>query len=179
MSELVNLIWLLLVVFVFHDLEEIITVEGWLAQKREQVLRALPSWLQKFVEPSLAMNTAQFAVAVTCVFAVLAAAVVLAAATLPLGTYLPFFLVCLHVMFLHVFTHIGHTIALRTYTPGVVTAVVLVLPYSVYTYVCLFEAGVLTWPLVWSTLPFCLLAVPILYAAHWLGQAAGGLVSRG
>lgn len=93
MSELVNLIWLLLVVFVFHDLEEIITVEGWLAQKREQVLRALPSWLQKFVEPSLAMNTAQFAVAVTCVFAVLAAAVVLAAATLPLGTYLPFFLV--------------------------------------------------------------------------------------
>ncbi|RNB52884.1 HXXEE domain-containing protein [Brevibacillus gelatini] len=178
MSEFVNLIWLLLVVFVFHDLEEIITVERWLGQKRAQVLHALPGRLQKLMEPSLAMNTAQFAVAVTCIFAVLVAAVVLAAATLPLGTYLPFFLVCLHVMFLHVFTHIGHTIVLRAYTPGVVTAVILVLPYSVYTYVRLFEAGVITWSLVWSTLPFCLLAVPILYVAHWLGQAAGGLVSR-
>ncbi|HBZ79845.1 MULTISPECIES: HXXEE domain-containing protein [Brevibacillus] len=178
MGELTHLIWLLLVVFVFHDLEEIIMVESWLRVKREQIMQKVPRGLQKWLEPSLSMSTAQFAVAVACIFAVLSAAVVLAAATLPQGTYLPLFLVCLHVMFLHVFTHLGHTIALRTYTPGVATAVILVLPYSVYTYVRLFEAGLVTWSLVWSTLPYCLLVVPILYAAHRIGQAAGSLVAR-
>ncbi|MGG4443514.1 hypothetical protein [Brevibacillus fortis] len=52
------------------------------------------------LKPSLSMNTAQFAVAVSCIFAVLSAAVILTVTTLSAGTYLPSFLVCLLVVYL-------------------------------------------------------------------------------
>jgi len=55
------------------------------------------------------MSTAQFAVAVTCLFALLASAVLLAVSTWEQRTFLPFFLFCLHVLFFHVFTHLGQT----------------------------------------------------------------------
>lgn len=178
MLELSHLIWLFLVVFMFHDFEEIVMVEGWVRAKKDMIRRTVPERLMKMLEPSLSMNTAQFAVAVSCIFAVLSAAVILTVTTLSSGTYLPFFLVCLHVMFLHVFMHVGHTVVLRTYTPGVVTAVAFVLPYSLYTYDRLLEAGLVTWPLLWSTLPFSLLIIPVLYVAHRLGEAAGKMIPR-
>ncbi|MFS0557102.1 HXXEE domain-containing protein [Brevibacillus sp. 179-C9.3 HS] len=178
MLELSHLIWLFLVVFMFHDFEEIVMVEGWVRAKKELIRQTVPARLMKLMEPSFAMNTAQFAVAVSCIFAVLSAAVILTVTTFSTGTYLPFFLVCLHVMFLHVFMHVGHTVVLRTYTPGVVTAVALVLPYSLYTYFRLLEAGLVTWPMIWSTLPYSLLIIPVLYMAHRIGEAAGKLIPR-
>lgn len=170
MLDLTGLIWLLLVVFVLHDLEELITVENWLVKNKGRVMQAAPPRLRKMIGPSLAMSTAQFAVAVACMFAILSSAVLLTVTTLEQRTFLPFFLVCLHVLFLHVFTHVGQSLALRMYTPGVLTAVAVVLPYSLYTYFRLFAEGAVTWTLVIRTLPFVVLIVPILLGAHRLGQ---------
>lgn len=170
--ELTHVIWMFLIVFVLHDLEEIIVVENWLIRHRERLARSIPAFLQKTLQPMLSMSTAQFSVAVTCIFAVLSAAVLLTVLTWQAGTYLPFFLVCLHVLFLHVFTHIGQSLLFRTYTPGVVTAVVLVLPYSVYTYYRLFAEGWISWSLIGETLPFSLLVIPVLYVALTLGEKA-------
>lgn len=170
--ELTHVIWMFLIVFVLHDLEEIIAVENWLIRHRERLVRSIPAFLQKTFQPMLSMSTAQFSVAVTCIFAVLSAAVLLTVLTWPAGTYLPFFLVCLHVLFLHVFTHIGQSLLFRTYTPGVVTAVVLVLPYSLYTYYRLFAEGWVSWSMIGETLPYSLLVIPVLYAALTLGEKA-------
>lgn len=172
MLELSELVWLLLVVFVLHDLEELIVVENWLVKNKGRVIAKIPGRLKGLIEPSLTMSTAQFAVAVLCIFAVLSSAVLLTVLTWEQKTFLPFFLVCLHVLFLHVFTHLGQSILLRTYTPGVVTAAALALPYSMYTYFRLFAAGVVNWPLVAGTLPYVILILPILYGAHRLGQWA-------
>jgi len=170
--ELTHVIWMLLIVFVLHDLEEIIVVENWLIRHRERLARSIPAFLQKTFQPMLSMSTAQFSVAVTCIFAVLSAAVLLTVLTWQAGTYLPFFLVCLHVLFLHVFTHIGQSLLFRTYTPGVVTAVVLVLPYSVYTYYRLLAEGWISWSMIGETLPFSLLVIPVLYVTLTLGEKA-------
>ncbi|QRG68902.1 HXXEE domain-containing protein [Brevibacillus choshinensis] len=170
MLEVTSWIWLLLVVFVLHDLEELIVVESWLQKNKGVVMKKAPRWFKGMIEPSLTMTTAQFAVAVTCIFCVLALAVLLTICTWEQRTFLPFFLVCLHVLFLHTFTHIGQSLLLRSYTPGVVTAVALALPYSLYTYSCLFAEDVISWQLVGSTLPYVLLIVPLLYGAHRLGQ---------
>ncbi|MED4584781.1 HXXEE domain-containing protein [Brevibacillus choshinensis] len=170
MLELSGVIWLLLVVFVLHDLEELIAVENWLLKNKGSVMEKAPRWLRGMIEPSLSMSTAQFAVAVTCIFVVLSTAVLLTVSTWEQRTFFPFFLVCLHVLFLHIFTHIGQSILLRTYTPGVVTAVALALPYCLYTYIRLFTEGVITWSLVGSTLPYVVFIVPVLYGAHRIGQ---------
>jgi len=170
--EMTHVIWMFLIVFVFHDLEEIIVVENWLIRHRERLVRKVPTFLEKMIRPMLAMSSAQFSVAVTCIFAVLSAAVLLTVLTWPTGNYLPFFLACLHVLFLHVFTHVGQSLIMRTYTPGVVTAVVLVLPYSLYTYYRLFAEGWVSWPLIWKTLPYSFLVIPVLYLALTLGEKA-------
>ncbi|MDF2680687.1 MAG: hypothetical protein K0R47_1877 [Brevibacillus sp.] len=170
MLELSGVIWLLLVVFVLHDLEELIAVENWLLKNKGRVMEKAPGWLRGMIEPSLRMCTEQFAVAVTCIFAVLSTAVLLTVSTWEQRTFLPFFLVCLHVLFLHVFTHIGQSFLLRTYTPGVVTAVALALPYSLYTYIRMFAEGIITWSIVGSTLPYVILIIPVLYGAHRIGQ---------
>ncbi|GED31112.1 HXXEE domain-containing protein [Brevibacillus centrosporus] len=170
MLEVTSWIWLLLVVFVLHDMEELIVVEEWLGKYNGVVIKKAPRWFKGMVEPSLTMSTAQFAVAVTCIFVVLASAVILTIFTWEERTFLPFFLVCLHVLFLHSFTHIGQSLLLRTYTPGVVTAVTLTLPYGLFAYSRLFTEGVITWSMVFSTLPYVVLIIPLLYGAHRLGQ---------
>jgi hypothetical protein len=170
--ELSAVIWLFPVVFMLHDLEEIITVEKWLATNKKRVMNGLPAGLVRFLEPSLRMTTAQFAAAVTCLFVILSLATLLAAVTLPEGTYLPVFLVCLHVLFLNVFSHLGHTLQFRCYTPGVVTAVLVVLPYALYAYYRLLASGAVTWGTLFATLPCVLFIGPVLFAAHWIGQKA-------
>jgi hypothetical protein len=168
--DLRSVIWLFPVVFMLHDLEEIIVGESWLTRHKERVKRALPARLAAWFEESFSMKTAQFAVAVTCIFLVLTVATILAAVTLPEGTWLPFFLVCLHVMFLNVFTHTGQSLAFRGYTPGVATALVIVLPYTIYAYYRLLAAGLISWPLIYSTLPYVPLVFPVLLGAHRLGR---------
>ncbi|MEJ8547035.1 HXXEE domain-containing protein [Brevibacillus borstelensis] len=167
--ELSDVLWLLPIAFICHDLEEIITVEKWLAGNRERVVSKLPPKAVRFLESSLSMNTAQFAAAVACIFLVISSATLLAATTLSTGVFLPFYLVCVHVMFLHVFTHLGQSFSVKSYTPGVVTAVLVVLPYSLYAYYRLLASGTVSWELLFSTLPFVLLIIPVLFSAHWLG----------
>jgi hypothetical protein len=169
--DLRSVIWLSLVVFVIHDMEEIIMGESWLAKNKERIKRMLPNRLAASFEEHFSMKTAQFAVAVSFIFLILSIAVLLTSVTLPTGTYLPFFLVCLHVMFLNIFTHIGQSLLLRGYTPGVATAVTVLLPYTVYTYCRLFDAGLISWSMIGTTLPFVLLVFPALLAAHKLGRS--------
>ncbi|MFC8684492.1 hypothetical protein [Brevibacillus porteri] len=42
----------------------------------------------------------------------------------------------------------------------------------------LLAAGLATWSLIWSTLPYSLLIIPVLYAAHRIGEAAGKVIPR-
>lgn len=50
----------------------------------------------------------------------------------------------LGVLFLHVFTHLAQTIIFAGYTPGVVGAVIAVIPGSLYIYYRLFKSEFLT-----------------------------------
>jgi hypothetical protein len=47
----------------------------------------------------------------------------------------------LGVFFLHGFTHVGHSIAFRDYTPGVISAVLVVIPVSAFVYRRLLARG--------------------------------------
>ena len=132
--QLVSLLWLFPILFMFHDFEEILTVEKWVKTKGEVVFNQLPPFAQKTFRSSFQMNTIYFAKDVFWIYLTI---VIVTAFTVFFEIYL-LFLILLHVFFIHVFTHVGQTIYFRVYTPGVVTAIILVLPYSVYTYYRLF-----------------------------------------
>ncbi|MBA9088184.1 hypothetical protein FHR92_004680 [Fontibacillus solani] len=145
--NLVSLLWLFPITFMFHDFEEIITVEKWIERHGDHVKSSMPRFAQKLYNSSFRVNTLHFAKDVLWVYSLIVTVTVLAVF---FQFYLPF-LATLHVYFFHVFTHVGQSIFLKKYTPGVMTAVIPVLPYSLYAYYRLFSDGVVTsQDLTWS-----------------------------
>jgi hypothetical protein len=128
--HILSLLWLFPVLFLFHDFEEILTVENWSVTNGDRIMSTLPPFARKLYGSSFRMNTRQFAADVLWVYSIIVA---VTAAAVFFSFYLPY-LAVLAVFFVHVFTHVGQSLYLRMYTPGVVTAVVLALPYSLYAY---------------------------------------------
>lgn len=138
-----TLAWLLPVTFLIHDGEEILTVAGWSARHRATLLHRFRRFA--FVRRMVAetdMSTAQFAAAVGCVL------VFVLSGNLGYGLGgrygLFWFAAVVGAMFGNVLTHTGQSLILGRYTPGVVSAWVVLLPYTLYTFHRLLAAGLVT-----------------------------------
>ncbi|MFT4415477.1 HXXEE domain-containing protein [Fredinandcohnia humi] len=167
-----TMIWLFPVVFILHDFEEIIMLESWIAKEGEKVSKILPNKISNRVMRQFTMTTAQMAVAVLVIFLFVSSATFMASQYVtngPLGN-IYFFTVLLLIFFIHVFTHVGQSILFRSITPGVVTSVLFVFPYSLLMLTSLLSSQLINWNTIWVTLPFAFLAIPVLLAAHWIGK---------
>ncbi|HZG87601.1 HXXEE domain-containing protein [Paenibacillus sp.] len=132
----------------------------------------LPRAIASRVVRQFSMSTAQFFVAVLIVFLFVSSSTYMANQYVnqgPLGS-IHFFTVVTLVFFLHAFTHIGQSVLLRSITPGVITSVVVVIPYSLGLYYALLEHRIMTWGTIWVSLPFMILIFPVLFFAHWIGK---------
>jgi len=157
--HILSVVWMFPIIFMIHDFEEILTIEKWVKQNKEYVFKKIPSSMQKYYYSSFQMTTAQFAQDVFWTFLVITAATLIAV----LFSFYFLFLMCLALFFVHVFTHIGQAVYLRKYTPGVITSILLVLPYSLYAYYRLLGESVITGgEVVWSSLSM-FAAVPFLF----------------
>lgn len=157
--HMISVLWLFPILFMFHDFEEILTVEKWTKQNKEQVLAALPESIRKYFYSSFQMTTVQFAQDVFWIFLAITTATILAV----FFSFYYLFLVFLAIFFAHVFTHIGQALYLKKYTPGVITSIILVLPYSLYAYYRLLKEQVISGgDILWSILGMCI-AVPFLF----------------
>ena len=121
-----TLIWLLPVSFMVHDFEEIIFWELWMNKNGGEVRRRVPPFLAKHVDTVLGKSTAQvsFVVCLIFVLPVLAAFLATVCGTASL------FLLISAMFFAHGFGHIGQSIVLRRYVPGVITSALIVIPYG-------------------------------------------------
>ncbi|OME33935.1 HXXEE domain-containing protein [Paenibacillus odorifer] len=158
--DIVSLLWLLPILFMFHDFEEILTIEAWGAKYRTKLEAAIPSFMRKTYHSMLQMTTRNFAMDVLFVYILIVTVTCIAVF---FSNYL-LYLAVLAVFFLHVFTHLGQTIYLKVYAPGVVTAVLVVLPYSLYAYYRLLNDNLVSLgDIGWSLLLVLLLLPPILW----------------
>lgn len=144
-----TVLWLLPVVFMLHDFEEILMTRAWL-RKNSADLRArfsggrAAALAERFLARQEQLSTAAFALAVAVEFAALSGFTALAA---ELRLYSAWAGVLL-IFFLHLLMHIGQWIALRRYVPTVLTS-----------------------------LAACAYCIPALfYAAHPLGVSAAALL---
>lgn len=161
-----GLIWLFLPLFLIHDLEEIITVESWYGTHESRLKARLPRIIQTKIDAALSLKSSQFAVAVLLELTLLLPFTYLAAEK---DTYL-WFLSANVIFFLHVFTHVAQSVRLKTYTPGVVTAIAIVLPYTSYLFWRLTTEGTVNWQQLYRSLPVGLLLLPVVLLGHWLGK---------
>ena len=168
-------LWLLPLVFVIHDGEEILTMPRWIAGHRPLLDRiAHESPAARRVVANLPTTTAQVAIAVAVELAVFLLATGLLAVDPRPGFALYFYAAVLGVFTAHSLTHLGQTALLRAYTPGVVTAVLLVPLIGVVIYKRLFAAGLLSRrSALLSAAAGVLGMVPALLAAHFVGRMLG------
>jgi len=172
---LLTLIWLFPIAFIFHDFEEIIMVEKWLQHNKAKLYKLLPKKMADRIVKQFSMTTAQFSVAVLVIFLFVSISTILASQYIIGGQFgnIHLFTVVQLVFLLHAFTHIGQSILLRSITPGAITSVIVIIPYSYFLFPALFDFGIITWQTIWVSLPFLLLIFPVLFFAHWVGKKIG------
>ena len=109
-------------VFLIHDTEEILTASSW--------IRAHGSELPRVLQSFLGITTAKFAVAVLLLFVGFLAAAIHGAHRARDGRSSAVFLLVAGALVGNALTHLAQAALFRGYTPGVVTALFVVLPYG-------------------------------------------------
>jgi hypothetical protein len=144
-----GLLWLVPIFLTIHNMEEAPFMESW--------YKRLP------MKIPLAITRRQFVIAVT--FITLAGFVLTYFGVEYLANRTGYLLVLgmqAILAFNAVVPHIATTIRFRMYSPGVITAVVIVLPFSFYLFRRAFEENILTWTQFWLLLGISPFAVAII-----------------
>lgn len=169
-------LWLLPIVFIIHDGEELFTMPGWVVRHQQKLdeLARMNETAAEIVR-SLPNTTGQVAVAIGCILLLFVVVTAGASMSGKRGFWLYAYAGLLGVLFLHVFTHIAQAILFGGYTPGVIGAVVAIIPGALYLYKRLFEAKLLTVKsaVVTALIGFALF-VPGALLAHQIGLMLGG-----
>ncbi|MBS4176507.1 HXXEE domain-containing protein [Lederbergia citrea] len=165
-----TVIWLFPIIFMFHDLEEIITVENFMTKYKNRVPKTVLERLALTIKKKLGMKSAQLSITAVWILLIISFITFMTAYHLPIGGNFLLFTAVLNVFFLQTFSHIGQTVIFRGYTPGVITALVIVIPYSLLTYYWLFELNLIDGQLIFESIPFSILMVPIFLIGNLLGS---------
>jgi hypothetical protein len=135
-----TLMWLLPIVFMFHDFEEIIMFKPWISTNRAALERRFPKWAGRALAVHDKISTSAFALAVAEEFIVLSALTLLAVER---GWY-SFWTGMMLGFFIHLLIHAGQFIIYRKYVPVILTT----LPAGVYCLIALHDLN-LHHPLDW------------------------------
>ncbi|MER8000610.1 HXXEE domain-containing protein [Streptomyces sp. NPDC095613] len=131
--------WGLLAAFVVHDLEELATMPGWAVAQADRLREACPRVPER-VWSAMRVTPGHAATAIGLMGLVVAAASADGART---GGKSAFFQTVLAGFGLHAVSHVAQSAGLRGYTPGVVTAPLVVAPFSLWAWRELRRGGVL------------------------------------
>ncbi|WP_240793415.1 HXXEE domain-containing protein [Psychrobacillus vulpis] len=111
-------------------------IENWLNKNVGEVYKRLPKKLADRVVKQFSMSTAQFAFAVLIIFLYVSSSTTMAIQFVTHGAFanIYFFTTVTLTFFIHAFTHIGQAIFFRSITPGAITSIIIILPYSLVLY---------------------------------------------
>ena len=128
----------LLAAWALHDLEELATMPGWTSRARPRLHARLP-WVPERVWARMDVSPAHARAAIALMGVAVAAASVAGART---NGRSGFYQRSLVAFGWHSVGHVAMSLATRGYTPGVVTAPLVVAPFSLWAWRALAAAGV-------------------------------------
>ena len=115
------------VIYLAHDLEELATVRHWVAAQWDRLPPLIASWVGNNAD-----LTHIYAIAITLIFVVMAAIAIAAASPRASRTIILIFALTVMIRLGNALLHIGQAAFTRGYVPGLATAVLLVVPYSIW-----------------------------------------------
>ncbi|MEH7098241.1 HXXEE domain-containing protein [Neobacillus vireti] len=163
-------IWLFPIIFIFHDLEEIITIESSMAAHKDKYPQTHFIELTLRMREKLGSTAAQLAVSAAWILLFISFTTVMTAHFSSKGESFLLFTAILNLFVLQTFMHIVQTIMFRGYTPGIITSLFLLAPYCLVTYYLLVEYGQLDWHLFFTSLPVSLILILVFLVGNLLGR---------
>jgi hypothetical protein len=127
-----------LVAWAVHDLEELVTTPGWVERARPRLRRRLP-WVPDGVWDRIGSDRTHTTLAIGLMGVLFAAAAATGART---GGRSPFYQLMLAGFGAHAVPHMASALVTGGYTPGLVTAPTVVVPFSWWASRTLRAAGV-------------------------------------
>jgi len=111
------LIWLFPIVFMIHEFEEIIFMRWWVKKNKEHILKKYPKLGKQVLGQFDVVSTEAFSLIVAEEFLIVSFIVVFSAFTNNYDLYVGLIL----AFSIHLLTHLIQFIALRSYTPAIIT----------------------------------------------------------
>lgn len=161
-------VWVLsfLVIFMLHNLEEIITVEKWIQKTYPRVRDNIPSFIKKEINNYKDITSAQFAM-VVFVFSVFVSILILIAVM----TQHYYLFLGVNLLFaLNIFTHPLQALYLRCYMPGVLTSLLLILPYYSLFFYRFYNTDILTLNSIFGAIVVMVFLLPLFLLSHKIGE---------
>lgn len=124
------------VICLAHDLEELATVSRWIGANWERLPTPLANWLGRDTD-----LTHLYGVGISLIFVTMAAIAIAAASPRATRTITTIFALTIMLRLGNALLHVAQAAYLQAYVPGLVTAVVLVVPYSIWLTVRLERTG--------------------------------------
>ena len=161
------IIWLLPIVFMIHDFEEIVFFKSWISKNKNYLSEKFPKISKRFLPRFDNLSTSAFALAVAEEFVLLS---LITLGSVFFDNYV-LWLAAFMGFFVHLLIHFGQWIILKRYIPAIWTTF-FALIYCVYT---LYEIVVkdnmfqISEIVLWTIIGFVLLGVNLLFA-HKLAE---------
>jgi hypothetical protein len=166
MIDLKTIVWLLPIVFMFHDFEEIIFFKSWIIKNKITLSEKFPNLSKRFFSRFENLSVQAFSLAVAEEFVLLSAITVL---SVIFDCYLLWFGVFM-VFFIHLFMHFVQWIVFRKYIPAIYTSVISLI-YCFFTLNFILKSNLFKIQeiVIWSFIGFGILGVNLLFA-HKLAE---------
>ncbi len=160
------LVWLLPIVFMIHDFEEIIFFKPWISKNRDYLTAKFPKISKRFLPRMEILSTSAFALAVAEEFILLS---LITAGSVIFENYF-LWLAAFMGFFVHLLVHLGQWIMLRRYIPAILTTF-FALIYCIYTLYEMIENNLFQTSeiVLWTIIGFGLVGLNLLFA-HKLAE---------
>lgn len=152
-----TLMWLLPIVFMIHDFEEIIMFKPWLGANRAILEKRFPKWAARILSGHDKISTSSFAFAVAEEFFILSALTLIA---VEFELY-PFWAGMMLGFFVHLLAHVGQFAIYRGYIPVILTS----LPSGIYCLIALHDLNIHQ-PLDWNQVTLWTLVFVVIIGAN-------------
>ncbi len=161
------IVWLLPIVFMIHDFEEIIFFKSWINKNREYLTEKFPKISKRFLPRMENLSTSAFALAVAEEFILLS---LITVGSVLSDNYL-LWLAAFMGFFMHLFVHLVQWIILKRYIPAILTTF-FALIYCIYTLYKMIENSIFQTSeiVLWTIIGFGLVIVNLLFA-HKLAKS--------
>ena len=167
-----TLLWLLPIVFMIHDFEEIIMIPSWMERNRAVILARFPKLGKRLLSQFGSLSGPGFSVAVLEEFILISLLTLLAVENNCYNLWTGLML----VFFLHLFMHVGQFLVFRKYIPAIVTSLLSII-YCIYALRFMSSHDLILWAETakWFGI-FAVVFVLNLAFAHRLGKLVNKLL---